>query len=100
MSETQIKPRACTAHIRNVATGEVREKQLSKWDGGYEYMWTDGNYSCDCNRAIFFFGAGNPQLSDHEAFMQAPDRECTDGRFVVRITDAATGEQLYADEAW
>lgn len=24
------------------------------WDGSSDYLWTDGNYSCDCNRSLFF----------------------------------------------
>lgn len=22
-------------------------------DGAWPYIWTDGNYSCDCNRSLF-----------------------------------------------
>lgn len=48
---------------------------------GYEsvdsaaFMWTEGNYSCDCNRHLFFERAfGNdPPLGG----------ECSDGRYVV-----------------
>jgi len=25
-------------------------------DEGIEFIWTEGNYSCDCNRYIFFYG--------------------------------------------
>jgi hypothetical protein len=27
-------------------------------DGPEEYIWRDGNYSCSCNRAVFFAGEG------------------------------------------
>lgn len=33
------------------------------WDLNYEslrYMWTEGNYSCDCNRALFINAKGCP----------------------------------------
>ena len=35
------------------------------------FMWTDGNYACDCNRSIFFFGDIEQSL------------ECGDNRFEV-----------------
>ncbi len=50
-----------TVHIRNNATGEVRACPMDgdieraspnhPWDISW---WTDGNASCDCNRAIFY----------------------------------------------
>lgn len=45
--------------IRKEATREVRKHvDSSPWDG--DYIWADGNYSCDCNRHLFFErAAGN-----------------------------------------
>ncbi len=38
--------------IKNNATGEVRLHPMSgEWDAVAEYDWTEGNNSCDCNRA-------------------------------------------------
>lgn len=47
-------------HIRCVESGEVRVyvSDLDHPQGwlsdGQEYMWTEGNWSCDCNRELFF----------------------------------------------
>ena len=55
-----------TFYIRKNATGEVRQyADDSAWDEtdpdypgedlpGASFMWTDGNYACDCNRHLFF----------------------------------------------
>ena len=43
--------------IKNNATGESRVyKDDYDWAEEYlfRYQYTEGNYSCDCNRAIFF----------------------------------------------
>lgn len=44
--------------------------------GGPIFMWSEGNYSCDCNRHLFFERAyGNePDLDEHG---------CSDGAYVV-----------------
>lgn len=50
--------------IQDTRTGEVRvHREDSEWDlGGYEYQWGCGNYSCDCNRSIFFDRAGDNSM--------------------------------------
>jgi hypothetical protein len=51
-------------------------------------MWTEGNYACDCNRALFFARAvGLPD----------PNAACTSGLFSVRIVDDETGAELLQD---
>jgi uncharacterized protein len=42
--------------LRDNTTGEVREYHSeSDWDPEIsDYVWIDGNYACDCNRALFF----------------------------------------------
>lgn len=41
--------------IRLNATGEVRMYRYDMaWDDGAHWMWTDGNFACDCNRDLFF----------------------------------------------
>lgn len=66
--------------IRQNATGIERTANFdvdSHWDGGHEYLWSDGNYGCDCNRAIFFHEAGNEK---------DPDIECGETEYdVVRV---------------
>jgi hypothetical protein len=51
------------------------------WDG--DYIWAMGNYSCDCNRAIFFGDECE---------------ECGDGKFSIRIV--SDGELVYADTGY
>jgi hypothetical protein len=80
-----------TEAIRCNATGETRERESSiRWfngdDGPHTYNWEDGNFSCDCNRAMFFAAAaGEPD----------PDVPCSNGLFSVRLSNAKTGEVFY-----
>lgn len=48
---------------------EREEDDFSEWDV-IEFMWEEGNYSCDCNRWIFFY----PEERD-------VDFPCGNGRF-------------------
>ena len=55
-----------------------------------DYMWSDGNYGCDCNRALFFARyRGEEEL----------DFECGEGAYSVRITDGL-GKVIYQDPDW
>ena len=41
--------------ITHVPTGEsVIYEDDMEWGRLCDYMWTEGNYSCDCNRHLFF----------------------------------------------
>lgn len=47
--------------ITHVATGETRYHDDDfDWpsEDRFVFMWTEGNYSCDCNRELFFGRAG------------------------------------------
>lgn len=47
--------------LRNNATGEERRYADGfDWDDEdvFTFMWTEGNYGCDCNRELFFGYAG------------------------------------------
>lgn len=40
-------------------TGETRtihETYPDIYGDSLEFMWSEGNYACDCNRAAFFYG--------------------------------------------
>lgn len=77
--------------IRCNATGEIREREscIYWWhrdDGPHTFIWSDGNFSCDCSRAQFFAAAaGEPD----------PNISCSDGLFSVRLTNWKTGEVFY-----
>ena len=84
--------------IRDTATGEERtyEEDAPDWKpddyhpGGFsDYIWREGNYSCDCNRGNFFTAANGEE---------SRDEECGHSRYRVRILDADTGALLYEDD--
>jgi hypothetical protein len=53
------------------------------------FNWAENNFSCDCNRHLFFYRAfgDNPDSLD----------ECTDGKYLVRLSNPVNGE-VYYDE--
>lgn len=80
--------------IRNNETGEIRQyadELLEDWTLGRPsiFIWAEGNYSCDCNRRLFF------------ARVKGEDEDwgggCSDGKFSVHIRDANTDEVYYSD---
>lgn len=60
--------------IQRNATGEQRWYEAGEIHEGVEYMWADGNYSCDCNRALFWARAGG------ELDLEVP---CSESAFTV-----------------
>lgn len=74
-----------TIRLRRVSDGLERDV-IERWYsfvpegrgdlvGSITFQWLEGNYSCDCNRALFFArAAGEPEPED---------RPCTDDQFVV-----------------
>lgn len=84
-----------TVYITCVATGETRTMKNYggiTWDLDYpgaDFIWSEGNFACDCNRALFFEEAiGNDD----------PDRECGSEAYTVRIV-APNGDVLYDEGA-
>ena len=87
------RPMKIDVHIRKNETGEERVYcDDTEWldrgectaEAGVCWMYEEGNYSCDCNRELFFERArGNdPDLDDVR---------CSDGRFTVtKIVDRGT----------
>lgn len=84
-----------TVTIRNNKTGEYR---VYYDDGDYifttpygeedmEHLWTDGNYGCDCNRAILFARANGEE---------APDRKCGESDYTICI-NLDNGEEVYSE---
>lgn len=74
------------AHIRNNATGEVRRHENTAVGDEMcvpgEYIWSDGNYSCDCNRDLFWGG---------------DNAECGATRYSVNLENPKTGEIYYRE---
>lgn len=80
------------AHITRKESGETRVHKFEDDDPFNPYIWQDGNYSCDCNRSLFFARAGG--ASDDESWEQCS--ECGDGEFFVRVSTPA-GFIVYED---
>lgn len=62
-------------------TGLFNREDGAFWD----YIWSEGNFACDCNRELFFADAAGEE---------EPEGKCGDDAFSIRITDAA-GNILY-----
>lgn len=83
------------ALLKCVATGESAWTKPFPGDepAGTEFIWTEGNYACDCNRKAFFDAAmgdpsdaiGNP--CGHGAFELMEIRH-VDGRTLVMPFDS------------
>jgi len=84
-----------TIFIRDNTTSEVRElRGTALWYAEEpetaEYMWSEGNYACDCNRRDFFaqcLGEGGLDVA------------CGSGRYSVHIV-GSDGADLYIDGDW
>lgn len=59
-------------------------------DGGGVYMWTSGNYSCDCNRELLFLRAAGEPEPENTA---CGDQE----RFVALFVLMADGRKVELD---
>ncbi len=84
-----------TVTIRNNETGEIKiHHDTYDWEDnnhgeyftsafeGFTYQWTEGNFGCDCNRAIFMYGYDKEQ-----------QRSCTSGLFdIIKIVDESGNE--------
>lgn len=79
------------AEITQVSTGVTRTYHATcDWcidSGGY--LWSEGNYSCDCNRGIFFAYAGGEEPKW--------DSDCSEGKYRV-VCKSEDGAVLYADD--
>lgn len=57
---------------------------------GAHYMWTDGNYACDCNRSLMFARARNEDVPDVECGHSRYEIIEPDWTHVVRNPDGGT----------
>lgn len=48
-----------------------------------EFVWREGNFSCNCNRSLFLDEFLHPDADEFD------EAECGDGGYPVRITDDA-----------
>jgi hypothetical protein len=87
---------AVVAHIRCNDTGEVRKRSTEEIlkDGEAEpdpFNWEENNFSCDCNRRLFFGYAVGRKYED------MPDTDCTNGQYSVNLENPVTGEIYYKE---
>jgi hypothetical protein len=85
--------------IRHNATGRINvdhttllvtPEEIADLDEPSTSTWEEGNYSCDCNRRIFYYRAGGTAIEiggAHDA--------CGDGAYSVRLRNAKTGKVFY-----
>jgi len=75
-----------TVHIKQSATGLVRTRvEADEWDCDCP-LWTSGNRSCDCARALLFAREG-----------ERVQHCCGGSAYVIRVT-SADGEELYSED--
>jgi hypothetical protein len=84
----------CIAEIRNNETGEIREYETEELLETFSATpsvsnWTEGNYSCDCNRKLFFQRAGNEK---EDAIV-----ECSHDKFSVNLKNKKDGITYYCE---
>jgi hypothetical protein len=72
--------------LRDTKTDEEQwvDSTYRENDDGIWYQWQEGNYSCDCNRKIFFEKAKGTSSWDY-------DTPCGDGRYRIVATRPEIG---------
>lgn len=85
------------AEIRKNSTGEIREyvsEEILENDTNFPsvFNWEENNYSCDCNRHIFFKRACNEVVTDDDF-----ERECSDGKYSVNLKNKKDGKIYYKE---
>ena len=86
----------CVAQIRHNESGEIREYETDEILMDNEpypsvFNWQENNYSCDCNRLLFFKRAGKEETESDW------DVECTDGKYSVNLKNKKNGEIYYRE---
>lgn len=77
--------------LRKNDTGEVRivEWPHSDWDENAEFFWTEGNFFCDCNRAMTWHDvSGDPD----------PDSACGTTAYAVAYVELPDGTRLEIED--
>jgi len=78
--------------IRKNATGEIRiYTSTIDWHESAHFLWTDGNYACDCNRELFFARAGGEDPTLEEV-------QCGDTKFAALYAEMEDGTRIKLDE--
>lgn len=73
--------------INNETKETVSCVEYGEWDEMEEFIWTEGNHACDCNRAAFFNRA---KVIDHE-WDESP---CGDDKYSIVSIELEDGTKL------
>jgi len=77
--------------LRNNATGEERLiASDSEWEDVHEFLWTEGNLACDCNRHLEFERAGGREPGAREV-------GCGDERYTALYALLPDGRKVFLD---
>lgn len=76
--------------ITRTEDGETRlHVEAENWqDEGHHWLWTEGNWGCDCNRELWHLRARDEDEPD--------DPQCSDGQYRIRVYDD-NGELCYTE---
>lgn len=73
--------------IRRNVDGKVRKHhEDSSWTS--DFMWTEGNYACDCNRRLFF------DRADGVTYVPIDNVACGDGAYTILKIIFPDGKEL------
>lgn len=85
---------ACIAEIKNNETSEIVEYETNEiLEEGDDYPiifnWQEGNFSCDCNREIFFNRTKGLEMDFNN--------ECSEGKYSVNLKNKVDGVYYYQE---
>jgi hypothetical protein len=83
-----MKYRAVLYDKEKAKTISVHDDWKSGNTEGLEFMWTEGNFACDCNRAL---------LIAREQGLPDPDRPCGNTRYILLGLYTEDGLFLHAE---
>lgn len=75
----------CYGHPEEDSSGNLTQDTFD------DYIWADGNYACDGNRAQFWYEAKGLECQE--------EHKCGVERYSIRIT-REDGAEVYRDDSW
>ncbi len=97
-------PVTLVVSVRDARTGQTHTFEQDGWipteespDGGAIWMFTEGNFGCDCNLTLFLARAGVQGYVDHFADRSVPRTPCGENLRVTKIVQKDTGEVWYGE---
>jgi hypothetical protein len=83
---------AIIVKIRENESGIIRDYPFEAFIGSKDnfpspFNWKENNFSCDCNRHIFFYNAIGEEPEE--------DTECTYGKYSVKLVNPVDGKAYY-----